>query len=189
MSEITWYVARSTGIVAWALVTASVIWGLLLSGRSPGGRLRPNWLLDLHRFLGGSAVVLTGIHMASLLVDRYTDFGVADVLLPFSTDWHPGAVAWGIAAMYLLAAVELTSLLRRRMSKRAWKATHLLSYPVFAASTIHLLTAGTDAANPLLRYGAIAAAIAVAGLTGLRIAAGFDEEPARSRSGRITARA
>jgi len=66
------------------------------------------------------------------------------VLVPFTGSWHPVAVAWGIVGMYLLVAIEITSLLRHRMSKRAWHAVHLLSYFLFATTTVHMLTAGTD---------------------------------------------
>jgi hypothetical protein len=51
--------------------------------------------------------------------------------------------------MYLLLAVEITSLLRRHLSKRVWRATHALAFPLFAMSTIHGLTAGTDGTGPL----------------------------------------
>ena len=37
-SQLWWYTARAGGIVAWALLAASVVWGLLLSTRlRPGG--------------------------------------------------------------------------------------------------------------------------------------------------------
>ncbi len=42
--KIWWYLARSTGIVAWALAAASVIWGLLLSTRSARGIAKPVWV-------------------------------------------------------------------------------------------------------------------------------------------------
>jgi DMSO/TMAO reductase YedYZ heme-binding membrane subunit len=181
MTELTWYVARSSGIIAWIMLSASVIWGLAISGKMTQGKVRPNWMLDFHRFLGGAAVVLTGIHVGSLLVDTYTDFGIVDVLVPLTGDWHPVAVAWGIVGMYLLAAVEITSLLRSKMSKRAWKLTHFSSYPVFAFSTIHLLTAGTDAGNVVLRAVTIAATMAVAGLTAVRVE-GVRQAPTRRTS-------
>ena len=44
-----WHLARSSGIVAWALLTASMIWGLLFTTRLLKGRPTPKWLLDLHR--------------------------------------------------------------------------------------------------------------------------------------------
>ena len=55
--NLPWYVARSAGLLAWVLLTASVLWGLALSGKAKafGRRPRPNWTLDLHRFLGGLA--------------------------------------------------------------------------------------------------------------------------------------
>ena len=64
--------------------------------------------------------------------------------MPFASSWSPGAVAWGIVAFYLLAAVEVTSLLRRRMPNRIWRRVHYASFPLFAAATIHGVTAGSD---------------------------------------------
>ena len=51
-TKLAWYVARSSGIVAWATVTASILWGLTLSSRLVRKRGVPAWLLDLHRYLG-----------------------------------------------------------------------------------------------------------------------------------------
>jgi len=61
-----------------------------------------------------------------------------------ASGWNTAAVAWGVVAMYLLAAVELTSLARRRLPKRLWRLTHGLAFPTFALSTVHVLTAGTE---------------------------------------------
>ena len=49
--KLSWYVARSSGLVAWALVTASIVWGLALSSRLIRRRGVPAWLLALHRYL------------------------------------------------------------------------------------------------------------------------------------------
>lgn len=143
-SQLWWYLARSSGIVAWSLVAASVVWGLFLSTRILGTKPRPAWLLDLHRYLGGLALTFTGIHLVSLVLDSYVHFGLVQLLVPLTSSYRPGAVAWGIVGFYLLLAVELTSLARKRLSKRVWRATHLLSFPLFALSTIHGLLAGTD---------------------------------------------
>jgi len=59
-------------------------------------------------------------------------------------------------------------LLRKHLSKRAWRATHFLSFPLFAMATIHGLTAGTDASTPLLRGSIFIGALAVAALTIVR---------------------
>ena len=101
-----WYVARSSGLIAWALLAASVLWGLAISTRVLRGTPRPSWLLDLHRYLGGIATAFVGVHIVALLGDTYVHFGLASVLVPFAGSWHPVAVAWGVTAFYVLLAVD-----------------------------------------------------------------------------------
>jgi hypothetical protein len=116
----------------------------LLATRVLGRRPAPAWILSLHRYLGALAVAFLGVHVGALLVDNYTNFTVVNVLVPFTGSWDPVAVAWGIVGMYLLLAIEITSLVRDRLSVRSWRVVHLASYFLFATATIHMLTAGTD---------------------------------------------
>jgi DMSO/TMAO reductase YedYZ heme-binding membrane subunit len=143
--NISWLVARSSGVVAWALIVASAAWGLLLATRVLGRKASPAWLLSLHRYLGALAVIFTAVHVVAIVADQYVDFGLTQVLVPFTSSWEPFAVALGIVGMYLLAAVEITSLVRSHLSQSAWRRVHLLSYALFATTTVHALTAGTDA--------------------------------------------
>ena len=167
MNQLWWYTARASGVVGWAMLSAGVLWGLALSTRALGSRPRPNWLLDMHRFLGAAAVVFTGIHVSSIVADSYVHFGPTEVLVPLVSGWHPVAVAWGIVAFYLLLAVEVTSLLRRHLSRRLWRLTHLASFPLFTVATIHLLSAGTDRENlPLRRDGHVMATTGLAAFLG-----------------------
>jgi len=147
--NLSWLVARSAGIVAWALIVASAAWGLLLATRVLGRKASPAWLLSLHRFLGVLAVVFTALHVVAIVADDYVDFGITQVLVPLTSSWEPFAVALGIVGMYLLLAVQITSQLRNRMSQRAWRRVHLLSYALLATTTVHGLMAGTDT-NALL---------------------------------------
>ena len=112
-----------------ALITArsvigSVVWGLALSTRVLGGRPRPAWLFDLHRFLGGLALGFVGVHVLAVLADSYVHFSLLNVLVPLTGDWHPLAVALGIVGLYLLLAVELTSLARTRLPRASptWRS-------------------------------------------------------------------
>src|SRR5438552_4564249 len=97
-SKLLWYAARSNGLVAWGLLAAAVLWGLALSTKVLGRRPRPSWILDLHRFLGVSALAFTAIHVVTVVLDTYVHFGLVEVLVPFTGAWHPAAVAWGIAS-------------------------------------------------------------------------------------------
>lgn len=150
--QLWWHVARASGITAWALSAAAVMWGLALSGRTMGKRAKAPWLLDLHKYLGTLSVVFVGVHLAGLVADNYVHFGLADLFVPFASGWRTGAVAWGVVAFYLLVAVEITSLLMRRLPKRVWRAVHLSSLLMYVTGTVHLLQAGTDAGNLTLQW-------------------------------------
>jgi predicted ferric reductase len=165
-----WYVARASGLVAWALLAGSVVWGLLMTSRVIRRFARSSWLLDLHRWLAGLALVFTAIHVVAILGDTYIHFGLASVLIPLAANWHPVMVAYGIASLYLLLAIEVTSRLRRRINRRLWRAVHFLSFPLFVSSTVHGLTAGTDSRAPMVIISVVLVATAVAALTAIRLA-------------------
>jgi methionine sulfoxide reductase heme-binding subunit len=184
--QVWWYTARAGGIVAWVLATASVVWGLLVSGRL-SRTPKPAWVLDLHRFLGALTLVFVGVHMVALWLDSFVQFGPAELLIPFASAWNPGAVAWGIVATYLLVAIEVTSLLQRRIPRRVWHAIHLSSYGVFAFATVHALTAGTEADNPFVVGFALLSTVVIVNLTVLRVVSRrVGREPVRGRAGAPT---
>ena len=148
--QVWWHVARASGLVAWALLTASVLWGVVLSTRLVGRAARPAWLLDLHRALGGLACTFTAVHLAGLVADSWIRIGWLEILVPMASAWRPGAIAWGVVALHLLVAVEVTSLLGRRVPKRVWRNVHLLSFVLWLVATVHTVQAGTDAGNRVL---------------------------------------
>jgi len=175
-----WYVARSAGLVSWGLLTASTMWGLALSTKVFGRRPRSSWLLDLHRMLGGLALVFVGVHVGGILLDTYVHFSPASVLVPFASGWHPLAVAWGVVSLYLLLAVEITSLLRSRISHRTWRGVHYASFALFVTATIHGLAAGTDATRAVAVIVAALCALMVLTLAAIRLVPYlFDESPSR----------
>lgn len=168
--QVWWYLARSSGIVAWAMLTASVIWGIVLSTKAFPAHRRPAWLLAMHRWLAGLTVAFVAIHVAALVADSYVSFGLADVTVPFASDWQPGAVALGVLAMWLLVAVELTSLAMQRLTRKVWRGVHLTSYVTFWLTSFHAALAGTDASSRIYQVGAAASIIAVVWALAYRIA-------------------
>jgi hypothetical protein len=150
-----WYVARASGLVAWALALGSILLGLALASRALGKRPTGPWLLDLHRWVGGLTIWFTAVHVGALVADSYVRFDLVDVLVPFASTWRPAAVAWGVISLWLLVAIELTSYARAHLSKRVWHGVHLTSYAVAVMATIHGVTAGSDAANPTAAWVAL----------------------------------
>ena len=164
--ELSWYVARAGGLLAWALSAFSILWGLLITSRALGKRISGPRLLDLHRFIGGLSVVFVAVHIIGLRLHRYEDihFGFKDVLVPMHSSWHPGAVAYGIVAMYLLIAVEITSLLRRKLPASVWRRLHYSGFVVFLLGSIHALKVGTDVQNPVIWWPSAVVCASVVGL-------------------------
>ena len=74
--------------------------------------------------------------------------------------WHPLAVAWGIVGMYVLVAVEVTSLARAPAVAAGLAGIHMLSYVLLALVTVHFLTAGTDASDLLPTTSAVLIGVA-----------------------------
>ncbi len=150
--KVSWYVARSSGLVAWAVVTASVVVGLALSTKFVRRRGVPAQLLDLHRYLGTLSVVFVAIHLVGLWADSFVHFGPSELFVPFASSWRPAATAWGVLAFYVLAAIQLTSWAMRRLPRRLWHAVHMTSLGLFAAATVHGFQAGADAANLAIEW-------------------------------------
>lgn len=160
-SQVWWYLTRSSGIVAWLMLTATVIWGILLSTKAFPHHRRPMWLNAVHRWLAGLMLSFLAVHIASLIADSYVTFDLADVTVPYATDWKPGAVALGILSMWILVAVQITSLAMRRLPRRTWRFIHLFSYGAFWLTSMHAAFAGTDATSSLYRITAAASIGAV----------------------------
>jgi sulfoxide reductase heme-binding subunit YedZ len=159
--QIWWYLSRASGIVAWLMLTASVLWGIVLATDLFPRRRRPAWLLDLHRWLAGLTIFFLAGHLGTLLADRHAKFGLLDVLVPFSSTWRPTAIAVGIVAAWLLIAVEGTALAMKRLSKKWWRDVHIVSYWVFWGTCIHAALAGTDTSRTIYTVTSLVAVAAV----------------------------
>ena len=76
MSGVAWYVARSSGIVAYLLLSCSVVLGILLAGHA-----RFTWprfaIEEIHRFLAILTGVFIVLHGGALLLDRVVPFALA----------------------------------------------------------------------------------------------------------------
>jgi predicted ferric reductase len=183
--QVWWFVSRSSGIIAWGLLTLSVCWGLFISTKAVAKASSPAWLLDLHRYLGGTAVLFTGLHLVGLAADNYVTFGWAETFIPMASSWKPGAVAFGIIGFYLLLAIEASSLAMKRLPRRLWRAVHHTSLVLYFVATYHAIAAGTDKQNELFRIAALASINIVMFLTVVLILAARKARLSPARSPRV----
>jgi predicted ferric reductase len=184
--KLAWYISRAGGLVAWAVVTASIIWGLALSTRLVSRRGAPAWLLDLHRYLGALSLVFTAVHIVSLPFDNYAHITVMELLIPFRSaarsGYAPEPLAWGVVAFYLVVAIQLTSWIKKHLSRRVWHSIHLLSAPLFVIATVHGYKAGTEKNNRFIIWSSIAGGLIFFFLLLFRLFSKIGDAPKRVRS-------
>ncbi|MDP1876807.1 MAG: ferric reductase-like transmembrane domain-containing protein [Actinomycetota bacterium] len=177
----TWLGIRASGITAWGLLTAVVLWGILLRTQLLGRLASPLRLLDLHRWLGATALGFLAIHMVLLIVDPAVTFTVVQILVPGTAPWQTAAVALGTVAFWLIIPVSFLGRLRARMGVvggRWFSRSHLLAYAAWPVATAHYVLAGTDA----LTQWSIALLIASTALLAMGLLArGFIPVPAPHR--------
>lgn len=144
----TWLGIRASGITAWGLLTAVVLWGLLLRTRLLGHGVKPPALLNMHRWLGALALAFLAIHLTLLVFDPVVAFTIPQLFIPGLAPWEPFAVALGIIAMWLMIPVSIVGRFRQRLGKhgaRIFAKTHLIAYSAWPLATAHYVLAGTDA--------------------------------------------
>jgi methionine sulfoxide reductase heme-binding subunit len=145
MSSWLWFLNRASGIVALVLGAVALISGFAFSARETGRRLRPNWWLDLHNWLGGSAFVFTMIHVVAVYADKAQKIGLKQVLIPGTAAIAGTAITVGVLATYSFGIAVLTSWPKRLFSRRTWRVLHLLSIPGAVLAALHALWLGSDA--------------------------------------------
>lgn len=156
-----WLLARSSGLVAYALLAASVVLGLVVKSRPLGHSVRPAAVVDLHRFLALLGLGALALHGSALVADDAVDIGLGALLVPGASPYRPLATALGVLAAELMALIYLSFSVRRRIGAKAWRALHWLTYLVFALATLHGVAAGTDSGRTwaLAFYGAAVGAV------------------------------
>jgi predicted ferric reductase len=168
-----WYTARATGVVALVLLTMTVALGVAGSTRLSTKRLPRVVRSGLHRNLSLLSVGFIGAHVLSSVLDPYAGISNTSAIIPFSSHYRPFWLSLGAIAFDMLLAVILTSMLRSRLSQRAWKAVHWLAYACWPIALWHGLGTGTDSRVSwlLLLDAAAVLVVAAAVLWRLRLAA------------------
>jgi DMSO/TMAO reductase YedYZ heme-binding membrane subunit len=126
------------------LVAAAIIDGLIYSGREGGRRLRPVWWVDLHRGLGGYALIFTGFHLLTAY-GAGLSYRIIDFIVPGVSHQATLAVTLGVLAFYAMAITVFTTWPKRLFRRKIWHAIHLLSLPAAVAVAVHGWQMGTDA--------------------------------------------
>jgi len=139
-----WYLSRGSGLVLLMLFSAVVVLGVATRTGSAPSRWPRFAVAELHRTLSLFAVALLLLHVLTAILDPFVTIGWAATVLPFVSPYRTLAIGLGTLAVDLAGAVLVTSLARRRLGQRAWRAVHWLAYLAWPAAFLHALTAGSD---------------------------------------------
>jgi predicted ferric reductase len=172
-----WYLTRATGAVSLVLLTASVVIGIAGSlGTSAAGW--PRFAVDsVHRDLSLLAIAVLVVHILTSVLDSFAPISLTAAVIPFVSSYRPLWLGLGALAFDLLVAVAITSLVRRRLGYRGWRAVHWLAYASWPIAVLHGLGTGTDTKVwwMLALTAACVAAVAIA--VCVRVAEGSDVAP------------
>ena len=157
-----WYLSRSSAIVGYLMLTASMVLGLAITNKLarawPGG---PTFAA-LHEHTSWLGLVLSAFHAFILLADGYIGYNLNQLLVPFaSVNFRPFWVGLGQISFYLLILVVVSFYLKRWINYKLWRTLHFLSFAVFGLGMLHGLLSGTDTAGlpMLLLYWASAVSV------------------------------
>lgn len=142
--HVLWYVTRATGIVALVLLTATVVLGVVGTARVASQRWPRLVTAGLHKNLALTSIALVAVHVVTTVLDSFVSISLVAAFVPFATAYRPVWMGLGAVAFDLLLAVLLTSLIRDRLSHRAWQSVHMLVYVCWPVALWHAIGTGTD---------------------------------------------
>jgi hypothetical protein len=162
-----WIVGRASGVMAYLLLVALVLMGLLLSHPARTRLRRPSQLtrIRIHVALATFTLVFTVLHIVVLATDRYAGVGWWGSFLPMHAQYRPVAVTIGVIGMWAGLAAGVSASLAGYLPSWAWWPLHRAAILAFVMIWVHGVFAGSDTSTLLPMYLGTAAAIMLAALS------------------------
>ena len=146
-SSLPWQWSRLLGFGAYFALTASVVYGLLLSTKILDAIAHRPITFALHQDLAAFGLGLAGVHGALLGLDRSVPMSIAELAVPFAAPYRPFWVGLGQLAFWIAVVVVASFYVRRRIGQRAWRLLHYATFLAFVGATAHGLGSGSDTAT------------------------------------------
>jgi sulfoxide reductase heme-binding subunit YedZ len=165
-SKSIWYLMRATGVVSLVLLTAVIALGIATVNRWRPGNAPAFVTAGVHRSISLLSVVFVAVHVVTAVVDPYAGVSVVGAVVPFAGSSRPLWIGFGAISLDLVVALIVSSLLRRRLGARVWRAVHWVAYLCWPVAFAHTLGTGSDVNTIWLRgvavlcFGVVAAAAA-----------------------------
>jgi DMSO/TMAO reductase YedYZ heme-binding membrane subunit len=184
-STALWYASRATGVVALLLLTAVMLLGLLVTRQGRLAGLPRFAVSGLHRNLSLLATAFVVVHVLSAVTDGYVSIPVTAAVIPLTSPYERLWLGIGTVSFDLMLAAVVTSLLRHRLSRRAWRAVHLTAYVSWPVAWLHSVFTGGDLRHGPLLFLAVACAVAVIAAALWRASEAAGDVPRAERVSRL----
>jgi predicted ferric reductase len=148
-----WYLSRGTGFVSLGLLWISMMLGVGITNKL--ARLWPGIpsTAAIHEYTSLLGWFFAGFHALILLSDRYSQFSLVQLLIPFgSVQYRPTWVGLGQLGFYAWFIIAVTFYVRRVIGKKTWRAIHYASFICYLGVLVHGLMSGTDTTAPWAQY-------------------------------------
>ena len=129
------------------------------------------------------------MHVLTAVADSFVSIGLAAAVVPFVSAYEPLWLGLGAVSLDLMAAVIVTSLLRRHLGRRTWRAVHWLAYASWPVAIAHSIGSSKDLQSGPLLGLALACIAAVLGALAWRLARARAAVPRAGRDPRADGRA
>ncbi|MCC6314336.1 MAG: ferric reductase-like transmembrane domain-containing protein [Thermomicrobiales bacterium] len=180
-SPLTWFLSRAAGFVLYGLLWLSLVTGLGLGTHRLDRVASRGLQLSLHAFATQLAYGFLSLHMLALLADAHQPLSARAALLPFVSNWLEPWTGLGIIAAWLLVVIAVSSGLRKRLGYPAWRALHLLAFPLYALALAHGVRAGSSSNQSWAQAFYLFTAAVAVGLLGYRLLrVGAKDSPGRA---------
>jgi len=166
----SWHIIRAAGLTAYLLLFLTTAGGLLLSLRTVPPKYRSS-VTNIHNTIAMTGLLFTLLHLSTLLFDKQIHFSVADIFIPFWSNYQTASSALGSIAFYLMAIMTLTSTpaIMKRLGYGMWKSIHYLAFLCYLIALYHSVVLGTDSGNVIVSTLYIVTGFIIVSLIALRI--------------------
>ncbi len=159
--------AALAGFLAYALMVATVAWGMLTTTHLARRGIRRQTLYGGHMTMSIMTLSFITIHIAANLFSPKNGLNIVHALIPFTPGGSAG-VSLGVISTELAIAIAISVWFQQRLGYRTWHLIHWLAYPTYVLAIAHTIISGSDVRMLLSEVALVASILALVALFVLR---------------------
>jgi predicted ferric reductase len=142
-----WYLSRAAGFTAYGLLWVGLFGGLLMSSAWFDGYVHRGRLLAVHQVASIAGLVFAAGHMVALIPDRWTNYEIWHLMVPFAAPMDRSLNALGTLSLYLALIVGVSFWMRSLIGAKTFRTIHYFSFAAWGAALWHGMQLGTDSSE------------------------------------------